>query len=256
LLGISIDYGYILNPLEELEEADLIDGDVFYLPNETALTIKSPAGWTFTTQLFGTTNGPSEPIQIATDGVNFASFSSHLAPGIAGFINSLYPDNDAGGIYAKWVAQHVQLWYNAETALGNVAMDITDATYRVGSYSSKNNPFPFFAVSDSDGIAFNGTEGKSGFRLPQRDEILCSEMPFFAGGLPGVVQNSTVFSMSLVAIDRGNVVVHANTDGAVTGVITWSTCDGHTDIADCPFASIIDLGAEAQPVEALPVVNP
>jgi len=135
-------------------------------------------------------------------------------------------------------------------------MDITDATYRVGSYASKFNPFPFFAVSEADGIAFNGTEGNTGFRLPQRDELLCSEIPFFAGGVPGVVQNTTVFSMSLVAIDRGNVVVRANTNGAVPGVITWSTCDGHTDITDCPFASIVDLGAEAQPVEALPVVNP
>jgi len=140
--------------------------------------------------------------------------------------------------------------------LSNVALDLTDATYRVGSYSAKLNPFPFFAVSESDGIVFNGTEGKSGFRLPQRDELLCSEMPFFAGGLTGVVQNATVYSMSLVAIDRGNVVVHSNTNGAVPGVITWSTCDGHSDIADCPFASMIDLGAEASPVEVLPVVNP
>jgi hypothetical protein len=248
-VGLTVEMGFIGAAGEVLTSSNY--QNVFSLSNLYSQSVKTPAGWTYTSQIFGTLNAMDTPVQLQTDGTQFYRAIGELSPGLAAELSFFTPGaTEPALIYAQWVAQGVQAMVNVGKVLGNVGLDITDTTYQITVQGGMGEILPFFAISDASTIIFNRTQGLSGFHLPQRSDSPVVALPNFGGGIP--IPNydyyGAVISFRVVAFDRQNVVFPANNNGATPGVTNYLICDGTTDITTCPKNLQVDLGARRQPI--------
>jgi len=250
LVGVAIEEAFAGANYEELRAYN--DHDVFSLPDEYNQLIMTPAGFAYTSQLGPTTNSIGTNITINNDGTPFYFVLNQVDPSLRAELAYFLPDETVqGSIYANWVAQQVQVFINAGIVLARAQMTVTDIVYQYNRVGTRDLVLPFFPITDAATIIYNSTEGKSGLSLPQRDDTIDSDQPFYLGALPYPFSYyGTTHTSDFIGLDRRNVVVRANNNGATPGVTQYIICDGTTDITTCPYNLEIDLGAKGVPIVA------
>ncbi len=249
-IGISIEEALIGNPSDVLKAYN--NEDVYSLPDVYSQVVQTPVGWAYTAQMFPTVNRIDEPLQLTSSGSDFYFALNPVDPGLRASLSAFKPGEPVqGSIYADWVAQGVQVNLNIANVLATIGLDISDVTYQYNVQGPQGFILPLFAISDASTIVFNGTEGNSGFNLPQRDETVIASVPTFGGAQQGFAgYDATVISSRFVAIDYQNFKAPANNNGATPGITSYLVCNGFTDIVSCPKNLRKNLGAQAQAINA------
>lgn len=246
LIGIAIEEAFAGSPDEYLRSYN--DELVFSLPDEYSLVVMTPAGFAYTSQIASTTNNAGTPITFNSDGRPFYGAVERLDPTLRGFLNAFIPVY-GDKIYANWIAQQVQVFINAAIVLGKANMDISDIIYQFNRVGCKGDLLEYFAISDAVAYIYNRTQGNSNFVLPERDDLLSVDIPYYLGGKTLIEGGSfaVTHTASFIGVDRFNLKrLRARNNGAAPGVTSFVMCDGSTDISTCPMNLVKDHGAVSE----------